>query len=233
MHASENQMVIHPGLDRSYRTIAVAVEFCVAPEVISAVLHQLRHLCTSCIFIHLLSDKSVDDELLLDGVRRVYEAACHVLDPLCDAEPVVNCPSLAKPHASCYQVDAFATLPRVASDFLANISRWSPRAVPLSLHARSLPSSVSVSASSDVALPPAGSAARTLIKLPPGVSSTSETKVRGAQFGTVAVGGAFDRLHCGHRLLLTVGAYLCRRRLIVGVMDGAHRLSIIQIRLCS
>lgn len=39
-------------------------------------------------------------------------------------------------------------------------------------------------------------------------------------YGTVALGGTFDRLHGGHNLLLTYSAYLCSDRIIVGVSDG-------------
>ena len=39
-------------------------------------------------------------------------------------------------------------------------------------------------------------------------------------YGTVALGGTFDRIHSGHNLLLAYGAYLCSNRIIVGVSDG-------------
>ena len=39
-------------------------------------------------------------------------------------------------------------------------------------------------------------------------------------YGTVALGGTFDRIHSGHNLLLTYSAYLCSDRIIVGVSDG-------------
>lgn len=39
-------------------------------------------------------------------------------------------------------------------------------------------------------------------------------------YGTVALGGTFDRIHSGHNLLLTYSAYLCSNRIIVGVSDG-------------
>eukprot|EP00698_Gefionella_okellyi_P017408 TRINITY_DN5079_c0_g1_i2.p1 TRINITY_DN5079_c0_g1~~TRINITY_DN5079_c0_g1_i2.p1 ORF type:complete len:256 (-),score=28.41 TRINITY_DN5079_c0_g1_i2:212-979(-) len=39
-------------------------------------------------------------------------------------------------------------------------------------------------------------------------------------YPTVAIGGVFDRLHLGHKLLLTITALLTRQRLIVGLMDG-------------
>ena len=40
------------------------------------------------------------------------------------------------------------------------------------------------------------------------------------EYGTVALGGTFDRIHSGHSLLLTYSAYLCSNRIIVGVSDG-------------
>ena len=39
--------------------------------------------------------------------------------------------------------------------------------------------------------------------------------------GRVCVGGTFDRLHSGHKLLLTRAALLARRRLLIGVTDAS------------
>jgi cytidyltransferase-like protein len=38
------------------------------------------------------------------------------------------------------------------------------------------------------------------------------------QFDIVALGGTFDRLHNGHRKLLSIGATVCKQTLVVGVM---------------
>lgn len=43
----------------------------------------------------------------------------------------------------------------------------------------------------------------------------------GVSYDTVALGGTFDRIHRGHTLLLTYGAHLCSKRIIVGVSDEA------------
>mmetsp|Transcript_20389 Transcript_20389/g.37856 ORF Transcript_20389/g.37856 Transcript_20389/m.37856 type:complete len:367 (-) Transcript_20389:1060-2160(-) len=40
-------------------------------------------------------------------------------------------------------------------------------------------------------------------------------------YGTIALGGTFDRLHNGHRKLLTLGAGLCREVLVVGIMSDS------------
>lgn len=40
-------------------------------------------------------------------------------------------------------------------------------------------------------------------------------------FDTIALGGTFDRLHNGHRKLLTLGAGLCKSTLVVGIMSDA------------
>lgn len=40
-------------------------------------------------------------------------------------------------------------------------------------------------------------------------------------YGTIALGGTFDRLHNGHRKLLTLGAGLCRNTLVVGIMSDS------------
>lgn len=39
-------------------------------------------------------------------------------------------------------------------------------------------------------------------------------------YGTVALGGTFDRMHSGHNLLLTYSAYMCTDRIIIGISDG-------------
>ncbi|GMP31789.1 hypothetical protein CsSME_00005862 [Camellia sinensis var. sinensis] len=39
-------------------------------------------------------------------------------------------------------------------------------------------------------------------------------------FGSVVIGGTFDRLHDGHRLFLKKAAELARDRIVVGVCDG-------------
>lgn len=40
-------------------------------------------------------------------------------------------------------------------------------------------------------------------------------------YDTVAVGGTFDRLHAGHRLLLTAAAWVARRKVYIGVTSPA------------
>ncbi|KAG0472893.1 hypothetical protein HPP92_014750 [Vanilla planifolia] len=40
------------------------------------------------------------------------------------------------------------------------------------------------------------------------------------RYGAVVLGGTFDRLHDGHRLLLKVSADLARDRVVVGVCEG-------------
>lgn len=41
------------------------------------------------------------------------------------------------------------------------------------------------------------------------------------EYDTVAVGGTFDRLHAGHRLLLTVASWSCRHHLRVGITSDS------------
>ncbi|CAI9282542.1 unnamed protein product [Lactuca saligna] len=53
-------------------------------------------------------------------------------------------------------------------------------------------------------------------KLPP----TSPTISPPNSYGSVVLGGTFDRLHDGHRLFLKAAAELARDRIIVGVCDG-------------
>lgn len=42
-----------------------------------------------------------------------------------------------------------------------------------------------------------------------------------SRYNTVAVGGTFDRLHAGHRLLLTVAAWVTSSTLLVGITDNS------------
>nr|KAJ0209007.1 hypothetical protein LSAT_V11C400214540 [Lactuca sativa] len=53
-------------------------------------------------------------------------------------------------------------------------------------------------------------------KLPP----TSPTISPPNSYGSVVLGGTFDRLHDGHRLFLKAAAELARDQIIVGVCDG-------------
>ncbi|KAA1121704.1 hypothetical protein PGTUg99_019272 [Puccinia graminis f. sp. tritici] len=48
-------------------------------------------------------------------------------------------------------------------------------------------------------------------------SSTLETE--NGLFNTLALGGTFDHLHSGHKILLTMAAWLTTHRLIVGITD--------------
>ena len=41
-----------------------------------------------------------------------------------------------------------------------------------------------------------------------------------SSYDHVVLGGTFDHMHTGHRLLLTESALLSRQRLLVGVADG-------------
>ena len=52
-----------------------------------------------------------------------------------------------------------------------------------------------------------------------GATPGDDTSSKGL-YGTVALGGTFDRIHSGHSLLLTYSAYLCSNRIIVGMSDG-------------
>lgn len=51
--------------------------------------------------------------------------------------------------------------------------------------------------------------------------NTAESCEEVPQFDTVCVGGTFDRLHAGHRLLLTTSAFHTRKQLIVGLTTNA------------
>ncbi|KAJ4959669.1 hypothetical protein NE237_019579 [Protea cynaroides] len=52
------------------------------------------------------------------------------------------------------------------------------------------------------------------------LEKASENRLVRAPYGSVVLGGTFDRLHDGHRLLLKVAAEFARDRLVVGVCDG-------------
>nr|GAT53295.1 predicted protein [Mycena chlorophos] len=58
-----------------------------------------------------------------------------------------------------------------------------------------------------------------------GGESTSDAPLaettRVSRFPVVALGGTFDHLHAGHKILLSMGAWLATEKLIVGVTDDA------------
>lgn len=49
------------------------------------------------------------------------------------------------------------------------------------------------------------------------VQNESDNKAIANQYPVVALGGTFDHLHAGHKILLSMGAWLASRKLIVGV----------------
>jgi phosphopantetheine adenylyltransferase len=67
------------------------------------------------------------------------------------------------------------------------------------------------------------SAASTTVRLPPTpfeCTTTAECAPSDARYAHVCVGGTFDRLHVGHKLLLSVCALHTTERLVVGLADG-------------
>ena len=56
------------------------------------------------------------------------------------------------------------------------------------------------------------------IQLSESLPTDSQEVVR--TFSDVALGGTFDHIHNGHRLLLAQSALLAQRRLVVGVSNG-------------
>lgn len=42
-----------------------------------------------------------------------------------------------------------------------------------------------------------------------------------ALYPVVALGGTFDHLHAGHKILLSMGAWIARRKLIVGITGAS------------
>ena len=55
---------------------------------------------------------------------------------------------------------------------------------------------------------------------PPTPLSTDED-LADSQFPVVALGGTFDHLHAGHKILLSMAIWITREKLIVGLTDDA------------
>lgn len=55
---------------------------------------------------------------------------------------------------------------------------------------------------------------------PPNPLSTDED-LTDSQFPVVALGGTFDHLHAGHKILLSMAIWITREKLIVGLTDDA------------
>ncbi|KAL1743449.1 hypothetical protein HDZ31DRAFT_83384 [Schizophyllum fasciatum] len=49
----------------------------------------------------------------------------------------------------------------------------------------------------------------------------SDDSLTDSQYPVVALGGTFDHLHAGHKILLTMGIWIAREKLIVGLTDDA------------
>ena len=58
------------------------------------------------------------------------------------------------------------------------------------------------------------------VATPPNETTPTNDGAAVMGFSDVALGGTFDNIHNGHRLLLTQSAVLARRRVVVGVSDG-------------
>ncbi|KAF8660619.1 hypothetical protein AX16_001598 [Volvariella volvacea WC 439] len=55
----------------------------------------------------------------------------------------------------------------------------------------------------------------------PKLSANAETLPAPSLFPVVALGGTFDHLHAGHKILLSMGAWIAAEKIIVGVTDDA------------
>ena len=54
---------------------------------------------------------------------------------------------------------------------------------------------------------------------------TLETENLPSEFPVVALGGTFDHLHSGHKILLGMAAWIASRKIIVGI-TGNHTLTL-------
>lgn len=49
-----------------------------------------------------------------------------------------------------------------------------------------------------------------------------ETSAKPSTLPTVALGGTFDHLHSGHKILLSMAAWIAEKKLIVGITGWRH-----------
>lgn len=59
------------------------------------------------------------------------------------------------------------------------------------------------------------------ITLVPAQSDHLPQQAQGREYQVVALGGTFDHLHAGHKILLTMAAWLAQERVLVGITDDA------------
>lgn len=163
-----------------------------------------------------------------------YITALHLYMLLLYIHTDVPCPSLDvlpdAMHAPLHLKNSADILLSKYNDRIKHCNeRASPSHQPILLHLQTLSDAMQTTNTTDIGPPSPGVAIHNALQSPLSTSqarvigmndapgSAADTKDSYLQFKNVAVGGTFDRLHAGHRLLLAATALVSTERIFIGI----------------